>query len=355
MALCHKIVYKLEDKKMMIHMLKANNGDAFVIQHKDQKGEIHNLIIDGGTAGAYRGELKRMFETINREGIEAIFLTHADDDHIGGILKFFSKVEMLNVSKVYYNSAGLLAYEFGKERIKENELMLDISDVNHSYKQAISFDSLLCQKGIATNAHLIHNGLNNFKIGDIELKILSPTMEQLEVLSRRWKRESYPETDNGGTKSDHKKAIRELWDKPDCLSNTITNDSSISFLFKYEQDIILFMGDANPEIIREALVKQGYSEENKIHLSFLKLSHHGSKHNISLDLLKMMSCNKYLISTNGTRHGHPDKETLAKIIRNRSNSDPVYFYFNYEYGNIITEQEMKEYNVVCEIKRKFCL
>lgn len=334
-------------------MLRAYNGDAFVIQHKDSEEKNYNLIIDGGTAGSYKGELRRLFETVNKEGIDAVFLTHADDDHIGGILKFFYQTEMLNVRKVYYNSAWLLACKFGIEEVRKNELLLDMSDVNHSYRQAVSFEDILCKKGINKDAQLIYDGVHDIKIGDIKLEILSPTLEQLEKLSRQWKRENYSETDNGGMQSDHKREIRELWDNKEQLVNTITNDSSIAFLLKYKQDTILFMSDANPETIRKALIKRGYSIENRIRLSFIKLSHHGSRHNITSGLLKLIICNKYLISTNGTRHGHPDKETLAKIIKNRNSNDKIYFYFNYEYGDILTEDEMKEYNVTCEVKRIF--
>ncbi len=339
---------------MTVHMLRARNGDAFVIQHKDSKGKAHNLIIDGGPAGAYKNELKQLLETVNKEGIDAVILTHADDDHIGGILKFFSQTQTLNVGKVYYNSARLLACKLGIEADKKNELLLDMSDVNHSYRQMVSLEDVLCQKGIDKNTNLICDDSQNIKIGDIELEILSPTKEQLKKLGRKWEREQYLETDNGGKLSDHKKKIRDLWDNLEQPENTITNDSSIAFLLKYKQDIILFMGDANPETIQNALANRGYKIDNKIRLSYMKLSHHGSRHNITTELLDMIECNKYLISTNGTRHGHPDKETLAKIIKNRSNSDDkIYFYFNYEYGDIITEEEMKKYNVVCEVKRKF--
>lgn len=338
---------------MIIHMLRAHNGDAFIIRHKDSEEKFYNFIIDGGTTGSYKGELKRLFETVNNKGIDAVFLTHADDDHIGGILKFFSQAQDLKVRMVYYNSPWLLANEFDKEKIRENKLMIDMSDVNHSYGHAVSFEDILCKKGINKNAQLIYDGVPNIKIGNIELEILSPTMEQLKKLCDQWEREKYSEIDNVGKQSDHKKKIRELWDKAEIVENTIANDSSIAFLLKYRKDTILFMGDANPETIRKALVKRGYSIDNKIRLSFMKLSHHGSKHNITAELLKLIICNKYLISTNGTRFGHPDKETLAKIIKNRINSDKIYFYFNYEYGDIITKEEMKEYNVFCEVKKTF--
>ena len=183
--------------------------------------------------------------------------------------------------------------------------------------------------------------------------ILSPTITQLENLNNHWERETYSETDHKGKISDHQKKIEELWDKPEVQKNTITNESSIAFLLKYKQNTILFMGDANPITIQNTLLEQGYNENNKLKLSYMKLSHHGSKYGISSNLLKIITCNHFLISTKGTRYGHPDKEALARIIKNRNNSNKIYFYFNYKYGNIITKEEMRKYNIVCEVKTTF--
>jgi len=42
------------------------------------------------------------------------------------------------------------------------------------------------------------------------------------------------------------------------------------------------------------------------------------KHCTSPELLKILDCTCFAFSTDGSRHGHPDPETIARII----NSDP---------------------------------
>jgi hypothetical protein len=58
----------------------------------------------------------------------------------------------------------------------------------------------------------------------------------------------------------------------------------------------------------------------------VKVAHHGSKHNTSETLLKLIKSHTYLISTNGDQFEHPDKECIARIIRF---GEPTNIYFNY--------------------------
>ena len=44
-------------------------------------------------------------------------------------------------------------------------------------------------------------------------------------------------------------------------------------------------------------------------------------------MLDLIECRGYLITTDGTRHGHPHKRTLARILN--AHSDNI-IYFNYE-------------------------
>jgi beta-lactamase superfamily II metal-dependent hydrolase len=77
---------------------------------------------------------------------------------------------------------------------------------------------------------------------------------------------------------------------------------------------LLLTGDAPPTAVAEGLARLGYSALEPVELDAFKLAHHGSRANTSDDLLSMMRCDRYLVSTNGVRFGHPDKECLARII-----------------------------------------
>jgi hypothetical protein len=70
--------------------------------------------------------------------------------------------------------------------------------------------------------------------------------------------------------------------------------------------------------------------QKSLRLDAFKISHHGSKNNTSAKLLSLVDCRRFLISTNGSRHGHPDQEAIARIVyRNHQNTEPTELYFNY--------------------------
>lgn len=118
--------------------------------------------------------------------------------------------------------------------------------------------------------------------------------------------------------------------------NDILNSSSIAFLAEYKNKKILMLGDAHPEIVSAQLKlllgKQGIK---KIDVDIVKISHHGSKHNTTKELLGLINCNRFIISTDGSRpYNHPDTETISKIIMNaiENKSSKVYLYFNYKHA-----------------------
>jgi len=111
---------------------------------------------------------------------------------------------------------------------------------------------------------------------------------------------------------------------------SVANSSSIAFLFEFAGRKILLAGDAYPSVMAEGLRKMGYSPAHPLTLDAFKVAHHGSRANTSDELLQLLRCDNYMISTNSMRFDHPDKECLARIIwanRDRANTA---FYFNYD-------------------------
>jgi hypothetical protein len=108
------------------------------------------------------------------------------------------------------------------------------------------------------------------------------------------------------------------------------NHSSIALLFEYADRRLLLTGDAYPSELVEGLKAMGYSPDCPLPLDAFKLAHHGSRANTSGELLDLVDCNRYLISTSGARFDHPDKECLARVIwANRCKPDTA-LYFNYQ-------------------------
>lgn len=107
---------------------------------------------------------------------------------------------------------------------------------------------------------------------------------------------------------------------------SLTNASSITVILRGEGTRMLFLGDAWAEDVVSELEATGLSTPL---FDVIKIAHHGSKSNSSVELLQHVDAPCFLISTDGTRHGHPDFEVLAEIVDRPAPFERA-IYFNYE-------------------------
>jgi len=106
------------------------------------------------------------------------------------------------------------------------------------------------------------------------------------------------------------------------------NGSSIAVVITSAGVQVLFLGDAWAEDV-VAKLRVGRPATGPILFDAIKVSHHGSYHNTSPHLLATVDAPCFLISTDGTRHGHPDFEVLAEIV-DRPAAFERRLIFNYE-------------------------
>ena len=116
-------------------------------------------------------------------------------------------------------------------------------------------------------------------------------------------------------------------------------------MFEFEGRKLLLLGDADADEIVMSLTEMGYSKDNKLKVDFCKIAHHASKHNTSNELVQMLKCNNYIISTIQTASGRPSKECLSRIICNSEN--PINFYCNYklDWKRMFTSEEIMKYQM----------
>jgi hypothetical protein len=128
---------------------------------------------------------------------------------------------------------------------------------------------------------------------------------------------------------------------------SVVNGSSIAFLLETSGRSVLVSGDARAGVladsIRSLLSVRGIE---RLPLDAFVVPHHGSRRNVSDELLNLIACDRYLISTNGKIFGHPDHEAIARIItRGRSGPDarPV-LVFNYrtEHNQMWSDPALQE-------------
>ena len=71
------------------------------------------------------------------------------------------------------------------------------------------------------------------------------------------------------------------------------------------------------------------------------ISHKGSARNLSNELLAAIECHTFLVSTNGSRFRHPDRETIARILVNGGPGLRLCFNYRSEWNEIWDDEKLQ--------------
>ncbi|MEZ7505968.1 ComEC/Rec2 family competence protein [Flavobacterium sp. Arc2] len=323
---------------MRIKFLKAFNGDAILISFKE-KGDTRNILIDGGMPATYvhkdkKGKLKygELKETVDKiresnEKIDLLVLTHVDDDHIGGVLKWFEKDKEAHkiIGQVWFNSGRLISEHYNEQEIATNLLEIPDDGTLTSIGQGVKFEDYIEEKGIWNRRTFV--SLDSFKYLSINFKILSPSPDKLQLLLGKWEKEKPESLYTSVDKNDYELTLKEHIAKDKFKEDpAIHNGSSIALIMTLNKKNFVFLADAHPTVVVNSLKAFGYSKDKPLKAALVKISHHGSKANNSIEMLELIKTNKYIISTNGNKHAHPNKQFLARLASINENCE---VYFNY--------------------------
>lgn len=82
---------------MKLFCYKAKCGDAFHLQYEGESGMCRNIFLDMGYSKTYTQVLKGVISNImgSSEQIDALFLSHIHDDHIGGASRFIKDIQKI--------------------------------------------------------------------------------------------------------------------------------------------------------------------------------------------------------------------------------------------------------------------
>lgn len=325
----------IRDANTHILVLPAEHGDAIIVRTFDAAGQPFNMVIDGGTAKTFDNSLKK--ELVGLPLINIMVLTHIDSDHIGGLIKYIKSFQ--------FDSDKVKRYWFNSKNIR----FISIGN-NIGYDQANTFEELLINSGEIKEkwAEDIFFGKNPQISDGINIEILSPTKEVVDKLYQKWPDliEEYRIKLEDISISKHilsqvdRGTLEELAIASDAPSKTVMGDifnsSSIAFVLRTFDLSIFFLGDSHPYLLKETMGKSGYSPKKKLKVDLVKVSHHGSKNNTINDILDMIDCDRFIISTNGgsSTHKHPDRETIARIVHHPERKKSEYknlrkIYLNY--------------------------
>lgn len=355
-----------------LKMYPALNGDCFLI-----RGEGGNVLVDGGYATTLNDYVRRDLEQIAAAGqrLDLLVATHIDQDHILGTIALLeangpeSRRSIIEIDAIWFNSLRGLAAPIGaQESIGGQGVLKSLARLGYptratefttakiSAGQGSSLGSLIRRGGYSWNSssgrRCVDDSWDTIALGPGHtVSVLGPPKKRLEELHRHWMRELRKRGYRGPDRSSD-----ELDDAFEFLSArarerasptvktissndsrslaeahtsdaSVANGSSIVTLVEMSGVRLLLLADAWAGDVVDAM-KRLRAAGDSLLFDVVKISHHGSLKNTNVELLGMIDAPVYLVSTDGSRHDHPDIEVLKEIV-DRPAAFSRTIHFNY--------------------------
>jgi hypothetical protein len=372
-----------------VEVFPASEGDAILISNRN-----HHILIDAGLSNTYHQYLKERLSNLTHEGgeLDLFIITHIDRDHIEGAIELLKdngvnhSPSIVTINHIWHNSYRHL--QFSKINLlgnsernilegiiasgmkKRGQLQNEAEEI--SSKQGSTLAALILKGGYrwneANNGKAINiDDLTKIQFDGYTIKLLSPDSKKLQALAGYWEKElqkqkynfvfssdeifddafefsmlfdkSLVDTENRNISRSYQ-SIEELISMEEISDTSVTNGSSIAFILEIENKKILLLGDSHSDIIMRQLSQLMEEQQESLSFDLVKISHHGSMKNTSSQLLDLFNCDKFVISTDGRKHGHPDKVTLAKIIT-KSKNPKINIYCNYRTENSLFFEQFR--------------
>lgn len=308
--------------------------------------------------GKYTEEIDNFIRNDLKSKIDYLIVTHIDNDHISGLTTMLTNNYELEIEHIIYNCYQRVTNkrEQWTDKMKENvnrlygqlPIVIDMINQNINEKKAVTLAECILQKKVwakawqreyITDKSPIIQLTNNMG----RILFLSPSQVALDKLDEKYrkyfwqnlfkqKKEDY---DKEETIYEALMRIAQLnegeetkeEDINDCTINEQTlkqyayhtlskmddnNIASIAFIWEHQEHRILFMGDADPIQVSRAIEKVYEDETKPVIFDLIKVSHHGSAHSTSMELMKMADSKKFFFTGGGKNR--PSLEALGRII-----------------------------------------
>jgi hypothetical protein len=339
---------------LTLEVVQAEFGDCFVVRHGTAK-KPRAIVVDGGPMGTYPSHLAPVLQGLAREKatIDAVVLSHIDNDHVGGLLELFDDLRaraaagaggggtpgagaggrgadgtggdggagdggaLPPIAALWHNAFGL---SVGGSDIAPR-VRAALQDV-----QALAPDrhALVGQLGgvaegdalraaaedlhIPINpgfadGHVLLDGNPALHVGSLTIDVVGPSRIILATLRQRWLR---------WLRANAKAAAARVAAIPP--DQSVPNLSSIVLLVRSGGRSLLMTGDGRGDQIITGLRERGLlSAEGTFHVDVLKVPLHGSARNTTPAFYRTVTADTYVISANG-RYGNPDLPCLLSIV-----------------------------------------
>ena len=341
-----------------VEIFPAGVGDSILLRCAVE-GRAINILVDGGVRKTYEDQLRRRLLELRTQGerLDVLIVTHIDSDHIGGALSLLkangrsAAPSVIAIGDIWHNGYRHLNLYGRRPTDDEKRRVLNqvhgIPDTDSrtgdiSFREGDTFARLIRAGGYSWNeawgkGPIVAGGKASIAPG-LDVRILSPNLRNLEALAYHWRRglqsmgvsfeavncaefedafEKVAVLSDEGSPSPESSISASVGYEPPPASafaedTSLTNGSSIGFVVNCSGFRGLFLADSWPSVVAEEWEKLPQEERGR-QVDLVKIAHHGSQHNTSPAFLRLLAARHYIVSTDGTKHGHPDMAALLWI------------------------------------------
>ena len=304
---------------MSLDVLPASFGDCLLLTcHTPSRP--WRLLVDTGPDETYTA-LQRHLRSLapNTKGkrpVDTFVVSHIDHDHIGGATMLLNDASLdLEFGDIWFNApapAGPRPRGVAEgQRLAE---LLGATSRDLPWNLAMGGQWLCSSPEQRCPRIDLRRGL--------KVTVVSPSFKKLKALFAQWDKElaklraKTPEAAEPVPQQRGTPSLENLAASKTATDKALPNGSSIALLVEYKKKSILLAADAHPDLLVEELRALADSRQLKLPWSVdvFKLPHHGSRANVTTELLKVVRAKHYVVSTNNAQFGHPNAEALARVI-----------------------------------------
>ncbi len=365
---------------MKLTIFYADKGDSLLLTSKDGR----SILCDGGTPLGYRESIRPALEKAlpTKGELDVVYVSHIDEDHIGGILGLFDDAldwrvyhhhqkngdatfkapavpEPPAIAHLWQNAFHeLLKDNKGaiRDLLAANALALRLVDapwarfagarsatIVNSIPQAIRLarragpDQLGIAKNAPAKGKLMTVETGRTKVGKLQITPIGPADEDLENLRdawNEWLRDNRPALAKlrKAAKADEDQ-LRNAFPAADAAllgvalatigdRTKVTPPNLASLMLHVEEGgkTLLLTGDGHSDDVERGLEKTKLLKKKAgLHVDVLKVPHHGSEHNTRPAFPPRVTADHYVFCGNGFAR-NPDEAVVRAYLDSRLGS-----------------------------------
>jgi hypothetical protein len=326
-----------------IDMLPAAQGDSLWIEY-GPRTRPHRVLVDGGTAPTYDHVRARIMRLPERDRhFDLWIVSHVDADHIEGVIVLLQDRSLgLSVDDVWFNGWKHLPTD--RLGPAQGEMLSGILDSRKPWGTKLPWNVAFGRKAVQVPDDPQVELPSRTLAGGMKLTLMSPTRTELSILAPYWDDEVRKAHLVPGDRT----AALELLGRtpklrPDALGGprldvaalaneafkkdtTKANGSSIAVLAEFDGSRALLAADAHAGVLLKTMPRL-LARRPGLSLDAFKLPHHGSRKNVSLDLIGAIPAEKYLFSTSGAVYKHPDVQAVCRVLVAAEGRNQLWFNY----------------------------